>query len=67
MSKIVYAELQTRNFTFRALGRSVQEVQTQLKSTFEAHIKRTDGWLTWDEVAEEVYIHETAESAGWVR
>lgn len=48
---IAVAELVTRNFTFTAYGLSQDEAIKILQETFEKHIKRTEGFLTWDDVS----------------
>jgi hypothetical protein len=65
-TQFCFAELQTKNFTFQAIGSTEAEVTLTLKKVFEKHIKKTDGWLTWQDVAEDVYVRCLSTTAGWV-
>jgi len=63
---ICYAELETRNFKFQAVGFSHEEVCRILKDTFETHIKKNRGTLTWEDVAADVYVRTSEVAKGWV-
>jgi hypothetical protein len=63
---VVYAELETRNFTFQAIGSSFQEVCDILENVFEAHIKKMGGWLTWEEVRQDIHVRVCKGGTGWV-
>ena len=63
---ICYAELETRNFKFRAIGFSYEEVCLILKNTFEKHIKKTQGSLTWEDVVDDLYVRTSKVAEGWI-
>lgn len=65
-SVVVYAELQTRNFTFHAIAFSIEEAYLKIKTTFEKHIEKTQGSLTWEDVCEDVYVRVSKVADGWV-
>jgi hypothetical protein len=66
MEKIFLAELETTNFRFRAIGSSYGEASLTLKKAFEKHIKKLQGTLTWEDVADSLYVQEMKINEGLV-
>jgi hypothetical protein len=64
--KLYIAELETRNFRFQAVGSSGSLSALALKKTFESHIKKHEGTLTWEDVVDDLYIQEIQLDKGWV-
>jgi hypothetical protein len=60
------AEVETRNFRFQALGSSGSLAALALKTVFERHIKKHEGTLTWEDVVDDLNIHEIQLEKGWV-
>jgi hypothetical protein len=63
---IAYASLETRNHTFQAIGFSYEEVCLKLQTTFEKHMLKVEGSLTWEDVIEDVYVKISKGADGWV-
>jgi hypothetical protein len=60
------AELETTNFTFTAYAETKLEALQILQSTFEDHIKRHHGFLTWEDVAGDVFVISRNLGKGYV-
>jgi len=60
------AELETTNFTFTAYGETAPVALQILQSTFEDHIRRRGGFLTWGDVAGDVVVVSRNLGKGYV-
>lgn len=64
---IAIAHLETTNFDFAGYGKDAEEAEKVLRQEFTRHMANRYGSLTWDDVAEDVWVETVRVGTAVVR